>query len=486
MHGPDEEQRDLANDIAHWAMDRLSDRAARPAAHRGKLPDIAADGIGTAAAWQLLRDKVLPTAFRTDHPRYLAFIPGAPTVASVLADMAVSAAGVYGGSQLEAGTVVAAERAALEWLADLAGLPPTAHGAFVSGGSMANLSALVVARRSARTRHRSNPRYILAGPGAHSSIDTAGEVMGCDVLRDGDHDGRLDEHGLRRMLERVRPADVVGIVATGGTTNTGAVDALDGIAKLCAQLGMWLHVDAAYGGAALLSDRCRPQFAGIERADSVTIDPHKWLFTPFDCAAVLYRDPALARSVHAQRAAYLDVVSGSDQDNPADYALHLSRRPRGIPFWMSLLAHGTQAYEDAVATCLDLADYAADQIRHESNLELACDPSLSVVAFQHHGWDDTDYLAWSEQARARGLGLVTPTHVRGARALRFCFVNPMTTREDIDLILDDVLTHALPSEYAETAAKASRAAWSTTMSWAAPTRRTRLTERCTDSQGMAG
>ena len=447
MHRPDETERRLAVDIATWAMDRLRDRATPPGRAPSDapitLPEIDAAGIGADAAWAALRDLVLPSAVPTDHPRYLAFVPGAPSVAAVLADMAVSASGVYGGSQLEAGAVVAAERSALRWLADLAGLPSGAHGAFVSGGSMANLSALVVARRAAAAVRGSRPRYVLAGSSAHSSIDSAADVMGCDVLRDCGDDGRLDEVSLGRMLSRAGDEGVAAVVATAGATNTGAVDRLHDVAELCQSRGIWLHVDAAYGGAALLSARCADAFKGIDQADSITIDPHKWLFTPFDCAAVLYRDPGLARIVHAQVAPYLEVVNGErggeSPDNPADYALHLSRRPRGLPLWMSLVANGAGAYERAVDTCLDLAEYAAARIRGEAALELVGEQNLSVVTFRRSGWTAGDYAAWSSHVRSSGLGLITPTRIDGTPVLRLCFVNPMTTAADVDLVLGDLL-----------------------------------------------
>lgn len=427
--------------VAQWAMARLANRAEAGTGQTPvgtPLPSIRQDGIGTSMAWAVLRDRVLASAAATDHPRYLAFVAGAPSVSSVIADMAVSAAGVYAGSQLEAGEVVAAERAALRWLADLAGLPEQAHGAFVSGGSMANLSALVVARDAVRRRSSRQPSLIISGASAHASVGSAARVMGCDWRTVGHQDGRLEPSALRAELDRVDLADVVAVVATAGATNTGSIDRLDEIADLCARFGLWLHVDAAYGGAALLSDRVRGQFVGIGSADSVTVDPHKWLFTPFDCGAVLYREPGLARSSLAQTAPYLDAVNDADYDNPADYAVHLSRRARGLPLWMSLIAHGTAAYRSAVEVCLDLADYVAEQIVQRRGLFLAAEPSLSVVVFRRAGWDTADYVAWSRSARERGIGLITPTTVHGAPALRLCFVNPETTTADIDLVLDDI------------------------------------------------
>jgi glutamate/tyrosine decarboxylase-like PLP-dependent enzyme len=443
MHSPDAEQCATATDVAEWAMSRLADRAGSLGpgeAAQLPLPQLGRTGIGTSGAWTVLRDRVLATACATDHPRYLAFVAGAPTVSAVLADMAVSAAGVYAGSELEAGAVVAAERAALRWLGDLIGLPQGAHGAFVSGGSMANLSALVVARDAAARRHGRRPSLIIAGAGAHSSIGAAATVMGCRLVTVGEPDRPLEADALRRVLHRVNPGDVAGVVTTAGATNTGAIDDLKGIARLCAEFGVWLHVDAAYGGAALLAERSKAQFSGIERADSVTVDPHKWLFTPFDCAAVLYRNPSLARAAHAQSAPYLEAVSGDDDDNPADYALHLSRRARGLPLWMSLLAHGSEAYERAIDACLDLAEYAAAWIRDSDRLALAARPALSVVVFRRRGWAGIDYAKWSDAARRSRLGLITPTTVDGEPALRFCFVNPQTTFSEIELILGNIAT----------------------------------------------
>ena len=439
LHHPHADQQDTAFQVAEWAMFRLADRTGTPAEPAGPLPDISATGIGTARAWEILRDDVLATARPTDHPRYLAFVPGAASVAAVLADMAVSGAGVYGGSELEGGAVVTAERAALRWLADLVGLPDGAHGAFVSGGSMANLSALVVARHATQRRRGWQPSVIIAGANAHSSIAAAAGVMGCRFLAVGKPDNRLTAKPILEALRNTDPMDVAAVVATAGATNTGAVDDLAEIARVCHEHGIWLHVDAAYGGAALLSNRSRPTFAGIELADSVTIDPHKWLFTPFDCGAVIYREPSLARASHTQTAPYLDAVQGTDYDNPADYALHLSRRPRGLPLWMSLLAHGTDAYVRSVEICLDLAEYAAARVRRSDALTLAAEPSLSVVTFERVGWSRADYERWSLSARRRGLGLITPTAVAGRTALRFCFVNPQTTPADIDLLLDDIV-----------------------------------------------
>jgi glutamate/tyrosine decarboxylase-like PLP-dependent enzyme len=360
-------------------------------------------------------------------------------VAAVLADLVVSASGVYAGSALDAGALVTAERATLRWLADLAGMPSTAHGAFVSGGSTANLSALVAARHGAAARAARPlgapraPGLILTGTGAHSSVQSAADIMGCRLRSAGDVDGRLDRTSLGRMLDESDPADLVAVVATAGATNNGFVDDLEGVAELCRRHEVWLHVDAAYGGAALLAPAVRGLFAGIESCDSITIDPHKWLFTPYDCAAVIYRDPEIARAAHTQKAGYLTVTVGDD--NPADYAIHLSRRGRGVPLWASLLANGAGAYRRAVEHCLDLARYAGDRIAANDQLELIGAPGLSTVLLRRSGWEHADYASWSRRSLAGGLGLVTPTTYHDLAALRMCFVNPLTTQADVDRIL---------------------------------------------------
>lgn len=435
MHDFVLQDRQVLSELADWIADRRTAPGRIRPARTSELPEVTRAGIGIHATWAVLRDVLLPTAFPTDHPRYLAFVGGSPTPAAVIADAALSAASVYGGSELEAGDVVAAERVAIRWLCDIIGYPERAHGVFVSGGSLANLSALVAARHGRVTAAGAVPGVIVAGASAHSSIRAAAAIMGCRVVLAGSPDRPLRVADLAPILDSHDAEDVVAVVASAGATNTGAIDALDEITAYCAEQGVWLHVDAAYGGAALLSHRRRAEFEGIQRANSVTIDPHKWLFTPFDCAAVLYLDPAIARAAHRQRAVYLEAVNEDDVDNPADYAAHLTRRARGLPVWASLVANGTDAYVDAVESCLAVAGYAAQQVEAIPHLELATEPHLSVVLFRRHGWGSEQYARWSAQMQASGEALVTPTTFEGEPVLRLCFVNPLTSTDDVDLVL---------------------------------------------------
>lgn len=441
MHEVTPEDTVAAREMLEWALARLADRSTvlPPAEPLQSLPELTADGIGAEAAMRLLREAVFPTAIPSDHPRYLAFIPGTPTVTAAIADMGLSAAMIYGGSRMEAGAAANAEDAAIRWLADAAGFPDTAGGTFVSGGSIANLSALVAARGD---RHAVPARQvIITGASAHSSMAAAARIMGCDLraAEPADGHGRLDSLTLAAALEGCNPDDVVAVVATAGATNNGAVDDLAGVADVCAEQRIWMHVDGAYGGAALVSPRTRPLFDGIERADSFIVDPHKWLYAPFDCAAVVYRDRYAARQALTQEADYLDAIHDREVGNPSDLAIHLTRRVRGLPLWASVLAYGTAAYTQAVDHSLDIAAYAAERIARSAHLETAVEPSLTVVLLRRLGWTDADYGAWCESALQRGLAFATPTKHHGETVLRFCFINPMTTREDVDLVLDDLV-----------------------------------------------
>ncbi len=399
---------------------------------------VTAAGLGGDEALRVWREVLGPACVPTDHPANLAFVPNAPTPSAILFDEVVAASGIIASAWLDASGAIYAENQALRWLADLAGLPGDAGGVFVSGGSAANLSALVTARESIRGRRGSaepHPRAVIASDAVHASVATACRVMDAELLEvPGDARGRLKGDALSAFLDPETTAHAFAVVATGGTTNAGVVDDLAGVARVCEERGLWMHVDAAYGGAALATDRTRGLFDGIERADSVAIDPHKWLFAPFDCAALLYREPALARSALAQEAAYLDPV-GEDW-SPMNYAYHLSRRARGLPFWFSLAVHGTDAYRDAIDRVLDLTAAVADEIRARDHLELVLGPELSVVLVRRLGWTSDDYDAWSTALLRDQVGYVLPTTWRGEKVVRMCFVNPETTLDDVRAILD--------------------------------------------------
>ncbi len=382
-----------------------------------------------------------------DSPRFLSFIPAAPTKAALLFDMVVSCSSLQGTSWLEAAGAVAAENQALAVLAELAGLPRAAGGCFVAGGTSGNLSALVVARDTAphrQGRRTARPR-IAVGADAHSSVGSALHVIGVEALCVPTDDHRLTGAQLRAALAADPLADdVIGVVATAGTTNAGIIDDLAGVADVAAERQLWFHVDAAYGGAGLLAPSVRPLFDGIEWADSMIVDPHKWLFAPFDCAALLYREPRLAKAVHSQDAAYLEILHdpgavARDTDggpwNPSDYAIHLTRRARGLPLWFSLAVHGVDAYRDAVETVLETTRRCAELIEETPHLSLVREPVLSVLLFRREGWDRADYEQWSNRLLADQIGFVTPTSWEGEPVARFAFLHPDTSLEMVGEIL---------------------------------------------------
>ena len=217
------------------------------------------------------------------------------------------------------------------------------------------------------------------------------------------------------------------------------IDDLDAVADACDATGAWFHADGAYGAAALAAPSVRERFSGIERADSLIVDPHKWLFAPFDVCALLYRDPRIAKAAHTQHAEYLDVLHEDDGDwNASDYAHHLSRRARGLPFWFSLATYGTDAYREAIETTLRVAHAGAELIRASEHCELVLEPELSVVVFRRRGWGAAEYAAWSTQQLAEETAFVVPSAWNGETVLRYCVVNPNTTVDDLAAIIDSL------------------------------------------------
>jgi glutamate/tyrosine decarboxylase-like PLP-dependent enzyme len=407
------------------------------------------NGIGGEKAFQLFREVLIKASVPIDHPRHLAFVPASPTRAAVLFDLVTSAASVHGAFWLEGAGCIFAENQAMEWLVSLTGMPQGAFGVFTSGGTEANLSAMVTAREHWR---RVNPELpckrgiVIASNGAHSSISAMAKVIDADVVL-VPTECRLEGDHLAKTIAAMDPKDrsrLFAVIATGGTTNSGIIDDLEGIGKVCRDLKLWFHVDAAYGGGALAARSVRHLFAGIEKADSVTIDPHKWLFSPYDCGAIIYRDPSLAKLAHGQEGSYLDIFNdeGAEGFNPSDYQIQLTRRVRGLPLWFSLAMHGTDRYEQAIERGIELAQIAGRLIREAEHVELVREPSLSCVLYRRIGWSADDYRAWTYKNHKEGFALVAPTKWRnpaGAETVsRFCFINPDTSEQDINDILDSM------------------------------------------------
>jgi len=445
MHEFTPEVEALANEVLAYSLERLkSDPPLDGPLSEAELfaqvgNTITAKGLGGKEALDVFTSVLAKACISTDHPRNLAFIPSAPSEYANLFDLVVGASALYGGSWQEGSGAVFAENQALRWIADLAGLPQSSGGVFVQGGTMGNLSALVVARAQARKIFPDTTRWVIAcSDQAHSSIASAAQVMDVDVLKIAvDENGKLQGETVAKeidALHRQSGRRVFAVVATAGTTNLGIIDDLAGIGAAAKAREIWFHVDGAYGLAALCAPSVRSLFNGVENADSLIVDPHKWLFAPFDACALIYRSPELAREVHTQHASYLDTLHDGNW-NPSDYAIHLTRRTRGLPFWFSLAAHGTDAYSEAMEQSLEVAKYAAKKVSEHPNLKLLCEPELSIVAFTRTGWAVSDYQKWSDDLLTDQVGFIPPSSHDGQPILRFAIVNPWTKFSDIDLIL---------------------------------------------------
>ncbi len=456
MHEWTEQTEQLAADVMAYARERLHmrppplDGPRAPEELRADAgPTITPDGIGGTEALRIFADVLAPACISTDHPRYFSFIPCAPTPASTLFDLVVGASSIYGGSWMEGAGAVYAENEALAWLAGLAGFPETAGGVFVQGGTIGNVSALIAARHRDAVRRLTEERppparyAVAASVEAHSSISSAAHAMDIDVIGvTPDEEGRLTGAALDGALDRSSTAhpgrEPFAVVATAGTTNLGIVDDLESVSAVARRRGLWLHVDGAYGAAGLAAPSRRALFNGIETADSFVVDPHKWLFAPFDCAALIYRDPGAGYEAHSQHAAYLEPLRTGHDWSPSDYALQLTRRARGLPFWFSLASHGTDAYSAAIEQTLRVAEHAARRVREIDHLELIGEPPLSVVAFRRTGWTEARYYEWSAELLMSGTAFVVPTTHAGEVAIRVAIVNPRSTTADVDVVLDSL------------------------------------------------
>lgn len=447
MHEFTQEVEDLAHEILEYSLERLKlnpplDGPSTEAELFAKVGNtISPEGLGGHQALELFKNVLAPACISTDHPRYLSFIPSAPSEHANLFDLVVGSAALYGGSWLEGSGAVFAENQALRWIADLAGLPKSAGGVFVQGGTNGNLSALVAARADARQKHPNVVRWVVAcSEEAHSSIQSAAEIMDVDVLKvPVDADGRLTGDAAAKAIDNYLASHldhgIFAVVATAGTTNLGIIDDLASVGAAAKSREIWFHVDGAYGLAALCAPSVRAKFDGVELADSLIVDPHKWLFAPFDACALIYRNPGIAKKAHTQHASYLETLENDNEWNPSDYAIHLTRRARGLPFWFSLAANGSDEYTKAMEQTLDVARHAADLIRNHPKLELLMEPTLSIVAFTRIGWSNDEYAAWSDRLLKDQIGFVVPSAHKGQTILRFAIVNPWTTESDIEEIL---------------------------------------------------
>jgi len=431
----------LMAEVIDWSQRRVAGgedpvARARPASELEADLDgsICAEGIGGTEALRRWSEVIVPASRSMRHPMNLSYVPSSASATALTFDLAVSAANIMGAIWECGAGAIAAENQALRWLAGLAGFPGTAGGAFVSGGTLGNLSALVTARHATAQQRG----IVLAAAAAHSSVAAAANVMDVDLQRlPGDAHGRISGADLEAAVAAAPGSArrVFAVVASVGTTNAGVVDDLASLAEVCARHGWWLHVDGAYGLAAMASPAVRDRLHGLERADSFIVDPHKWLFAPYDCCALVYRDPSLSAAAHTQHAGYLEMID-HEQWNPSYHAIQLSRRTRGLPLWFSLAAHGTDRYAAAIERTMATARDVVEGIRRRGHLDLVMDPDLTIVLFRRPGWDEERMTAWADTHAKLGSALILPTRFRDELMFRMCFVNPDTEASQVLAVLD--------------------------------------------------
>jgi glutamate/tyrosine decarboxylase-like PLP-dependent enzyme len=384
---------------------------------------------------QLERD-VFPNNLHVDHPRFFAFVPGPNNFVSTMADALAAGFNIFNGTWLGGSAAAAVELGVVRWFGRVCALPKSAGGLFVSGGSMANLTGLVAARH-ALLQDRIDGATVYFSDQTHSSVERALQVIGFarEQMRKlpSDENFRLSIQTLREAIagDRAKGLRPFCIIANAGTTNTGAIDPLNELADLVAKEKIWLHVDGAFGAAAVLSERGKEMLHGLERADSISLDPHKWLFQSFECGCVLVRDVVLLRSAFQIKPDYLrDVHRNAAEFNPADHGVQLTRSFRALKVWLSLQTFGLAAFRDAITRGFELAEMAERELRARKGWEILSPAQMATVCFRFGDSDDVQTQLVDLMMRD-GYALLTSTELRGAASLRLCTINPRTTEQDI-------------------------------------------------------
>ena len=421
------------------------------------------EGTSFEELLDVFRDVLVPNSRHNTHPRMFGYVQAPGSAAAAIADLLASALNANLTAWRSAPAAVELERLTINWIKQMIGFDPAGEGLFVSGGSMANFAALAAARRAkapdefVRRGMSSAPRAlrIYASAETHHSVAKAVTLLGIgsDNVRAVEVDSRfrvrLDDLEAK-ISDDLRDGHLpFCVVANAGTVNTGACDPLREISRLAKRFDLWLHVDGSYGGFATLAPSARTLFDGIEEADSISLDPHKWLYLPTDCGCVLYRDPDSARAAFAHDAEYTRVISQQDDEAFAfwDYGPELSRRFRALKVWMTLKAVGVRAFADAIEKDLACARHLESLVRASDDFEMLAPVELSIFCFRHlpahlRGTPDPEIDAWNErllvELQRDGSSYLSNARIGGRFALRGCVLNYRTTLEDMEILLNDL------------------------------------------------
>jgi glutamate/tyrosine decarboxylase-like PLP-dependent enzyme len=461
-HPGRDELREHADLVLDWLLrhhatlpDQPIGRNATPTEMTARLREPPPEsGQDFAPVLDIFAADVAPFACRVNHPRFLAFIPSAPSFLSVLGDLLCAGTNFFAGVWCEAAGPAQVELVVLDWFRQFLGLPETTAGVLTGGGSEANLTALAVARERLDEEQR-RKAVLYVGEQRHWSVDRAMKILGfrADQVRSVGSDDvyRMPLAQLNGWIATDRAAGRFpwAVVANGGATNTGALDPLAEIADICVREQLWFHVDAAYGWTAVLTNEGRNLFAGIERADSVTLDPHKWLAQAFEAGCVLVRDRRRLTETFTLRPEYMqDVAPAEDEVNFADRGLALTRRFRALKIWLSMKVLGVSWYRQLVEHCCRLADLGQALLENTGRFEILSPRQLSIVCFRYVPVGFNARSAADEQhlnklnlrlidaVRATERAFLSSTKLGGRVAIRFCFINWRTTTADVEEVVE--------------------------------------------------
>jgi aromatic-L-amino-acid/L-tryptophan decarboxylase len=441
-----ERMREIGYRVVDRLVEHLATLPSQPVGAKADPATLLADlsvpapehGMEFEAVLEQLERDIFRNTMHVNHPRFFAYVPGPGNFVSAMADALISGYNVFAGTWISGSGPAAIELAVIDWLRVACGFPSGAGGLFVSGGTMANLTALAVARHVA-LGDRLDGATVYFSDQAHSSLEKALRVLGlpsqnarklaCDASY------RLPIRELERAIEKDRAEGKrpFCVIASAGTTNTGAIDPLSDLSRLCKDRNLWLHVDGAYGAASVICKRGRDLLNGLELADSLSLDPHKWLFQPFEIGCVLVRELAHLRDTFLILPEYLrDTQQYSTEFNFTDHGLQLTRGFRALKLWMSIKVFGMGAFRAAVERGFALAEFTEARLRKMPGWEIVTPAQMGIVCFRYETADDAAHLRLVQGILKDGFALITSTVLQGRTVLRTCTINPRTTESDIE------------------------------------------------------
>ena len=417
------------------------DRATLENLIREPLPH---EGGSVEAALEQLFSNVFSQMLHVDHPRFFAFVPSPNNFVSVMADTLASGFNPFVGTWLAASGPAQLELVTLDWLKQMCGLPATMQGIFVTSGSLANLSALAVARH-ARLGDGFSKGVVYYSDQTHSSIERGLRTLGFrkDQLRQlkSDHAHRLSVPDLLQSIatDRARGLTPFCVVANAGTTNTGAIDPLPTLVELCRKEGLWLHADGAYGAAATVTPRGRELLKGLEEVDSLSLDPHKWLFQPYEMGCLFVKHAGLLRETFHIMPEYLqDTEVGEKEVNFAERGVQLTRNFRALKLWLSLKVFGAEAFREAVAHGFKLAEHVEALVRDQAQWEVVAPAQMGIINFRFIkvGVSENELNELNKRIIdglvQEGFAMISSTLLSSKVVIRLCTINPRTTKGDLE------------------------------------------------------